>query len=510
MLLRRPFSLRTRFMLSSTLLITLLMVIVVFFVERRQTAVILEQARDHGAALAKAVADLSITPLLYYDTVALQQNMEKTAGEPDILYAIIFSRNAEALASNQDAQRFSEELFELDTDMSRLEEGQVSIHTHQFPFPSPQPADIEVLEIVAPILAGENELWGAVKLGLSLEQLNAELRRTRIGLASLGFLGLALGTLGAMLLAKRISSPLETLVEGTIKVSQGDLHHRIHMAPGDEIGELAANFNQMTAQILEDRREIEKTSRRLIEVEKLATIGRLAAAMAHEIRNPLTAIKLNIQKVGKNPSLPHQEREKLAIAESGIQQVERIVKELLDYARAPKLTKNFFSLQALLEDALRFVQDQLEEKKVRVVQEFAIELPPIYVDGDKLRQAFLNILLNSGEAVSTNGTVIVRTALVEKDGKKQAMVQIEDDGAGIDENELKSIFEPFFTTKSLGTGLGLSNARKVVELHNGTVEATSTVSVGTTITIRLSYSEVEIDSESTDIRREPHEVYPSH
>ena len=90
------------------------------------------------------------------------------------------------------------------------------------------------------------------------------------------------------------------------------------------------------------------------------------------------------------------------------------------------------------------------------------------------------------------------------------MVQIEDDGAGIDENELKSIFEPFFTTKSLGTGLGLTNARKVIELHDGTVEATSTVSVGTTITIRLSYPEVETDGEPTDIRKEPHEVYPSH
>ncbi|HEX9726212.1 MAG TPA: histidine kinase dimerization/phospho-acceptor domain-containing protein, partial [Vicinamibacteria bacterium] len=336
-------------MLSSTLLITLLMVIVVFFVERRQTAVILDQAREHGAALAKAVADLSVTPLLYYDTVALRQNMEKTAGETDILYAIIFSRNGKALASNQDAERFSEELFELDSEMGQLEQRQVRMGTRQFHFQSPEAADIEVLEIVAPIVAGEGELWGAVKLGLSLEQLNAELRRTRIGLVSLGFLGLALGTLGAMLLAKRISSPLETLVEGTIKVSQGDLNHRIHMAPGDEIGELASNFNQMTAQILQDRREIEETSRRLIEAEKLATIGRLAAAMAHEIRNPLTAIKLNIQKVGKSPSLPNQQREQLAIAESGIQQVERIVKELLDYARAPKLTKNFFSLQAVLE-----------------------------------------------------------------------------------------------------------------------------------------------------------------
>jgi signal transduction histidine kinase len=106
--------------------------------------------------------------------------------------------------------------------------------------------------------------------------------------------------------------------------------------------------------------------------------------------------------------------------------------------------------------------------------------------------------------------VTVRTFRVEQDGKKQAMVQIEDDGAGIDEKGLKSMFEPFFTTKSLGTGLGLTNARKVVELHHGTVEASSTVSIGTTITIRLSYPEVEEDGEPTAIRKEPHEVYPGH
>ena len=395
MLTRHPLSLRSRFILSSTVLITLLMIIVVFFVERRQTAVILDQVREHGAALAKAVADLSVTPLLYYDTVALQQNM-KAAEDPDILYAIIFSRNAKALASNQDARRsFPAELFEMGAEMGRIEEGRVLMGSLTFETPASSDnesmQEIEVLEIVAPILAGEDELWGAVKLGLSLEQLNAEIHRTRIGLVSLGFLGLALGTLGAMFLAKRISSPLETLVEGTIKVAQGDLNHRIHIAPGDEIGELAANFNQMTAQILEDRREIERTSRRLIEVEKLATIGRLAAAMAHEIRNPLTAIKLNIQKVGKSPSLAAHEKEQVQIAESGIHQVERIVKELLAYAREPILTKDFFSLDNPVDDALKFVKDQLEDKNVRIVKEYASDLPLILVDGDKLRQAFLNI-----------------------------------------------------------------------------------------------------------------------
>ena len=529
MLTRRPLRLRSRFILSSTVLITMLMIIVVFFVERRQTAVILAQAREHGAALAKAVADLSVTPLLYYDTVALQQNMEKAAEGPDILYAIIFSRNAKALASNQDARRsFPAELFEMGAEMGRLEEGRVMMGSLTFETPGPNDNEasqkIEVLEIVAPILAGEDELWGAVKLGLSLEQLNAEIHRTRIGLVSLGFLGLALGTLGAMFLAKRISSPLETLVEGTIKVAQGDLNHRIHIAPGDEIGELAANFNQMTAQILEDRREIERTSRRLIEVEKLATIGRLVAAMAHEIRNPLTAIKLNIQKVGKSPSLASHEREQVAIAESGIHQVERIVKELLAYAREPTLTKDFFSLDSLMDDALKFVQDQLQEKNVRIVKEYAPDVPLLLVDGDKLRQAFLNILLNSAEAVGAGGKIVVRTALAPatlatpetpaiEDGEKRrrAMVQIEDNGAGIKETELKSVFEAFFTTKSLGTGLGLTNARKVIELHDGTIDVKSAVSVGTTVTMNLSYEDGHPASHKPGVAtKDSHEVHSSH
>ena len=527
MLTRRPLSLRSRFILSSTVLITLLMIIVVFFVERRQTAVILDQAREHGAALAKAVADLSVTPLLYYDTVALQQNMEKAAEGQDILYAIIFSRNAKALASNQDARRnFPAELFEMGAEMARLEEGRVLIGSLTFETPGPNDPEasqkIEVLEIVAPILAGEEGLWGAVKLGLSLEQLNAEIHRTRIGLVSLGFLGLALGTLGAMFLAKRISSPLETLVEGTIKVAQGDLNHRIHIAPGDEIGELAANFNQMTAQILEDRREIERTSRRLIEVEKLATIGRLVAAMAHEIRNPLTAIKLNIQKVGKSPSLASHEREQIAIAESGIHQIERIVKELLAYAREPTLTKDFFSLDSLMDDALKFVQDQLQEKNVRIVREYAPDVPLLLVDGDKLRQAFLNILLTSAEAMGAGGKVVVRTALVPalatpetpaiegREKPRRAMVQIEDDGAGIEEKELKSIFEAFFTTKSLGTGLGLTNARKVIELHNGTIDVKSALSVGTTVTINLSFEDGHPASHKPGVAtKDSHEVHSS-
>lgn len=507
---RVPLRLRTRFILSSTALITLLMVIVVFFVERRQTEIIYQQSREHGAALARAVADLSVNYLVHYDILGLQQNMERAAEDEDVLYAIIFNRNAETLAANEQARSaFPPELLEMDAEMGRLEGGQILMGTHIFRTGEDH-NEIEVLEVAAPVLVGEdNKLWGAVKLGLSLEPLNAEIHRTRIGLISLGFLGLTFGTLGAVFLAKRISSPIETLVEGTVKVAQGDLHHRIPIAPGDEIGELASNFNQMTVQILEDRRQIEETSRKLIEAEKLASIGRLATAMAHEIRNPLTAIKLNIQKVGQNPSLGALEREQVQIAESGIRQVERIVKEILDYARAPKLTKDRLSLDTLMEDALRFAEEQLDEKRVDVIREYDPGLAPMRVDGDKLRQVFLNLLLNSAEAVRSGGRIIVRICRTERDGRRCAEIQIEDNGCGIKEEDVDSIFEPFFTTKSLGTGLGLTNARKVIELHEGRLEVESIVSVGTTVTIVLPYEQPQ-PNEMTELPEEQHEIHPSH
>ena len=334
-------------------------------------------------------------------------------------------------------------------------------------------------------------------------------RRLRIGLISLGFLGLTFGTLGSVLLANRITRPLESLVEGTLRVARGDLSHRIDVPPGDEIGELAANFNRMTAQILEDRQQIEETSRKLIQAEKLATIGRLATALAHEIRNPLTAVKLNIQRIAQHPALNDAELEQIGIAESGIHQVEKLVKDILSYARAPKLTKSQFRIDNLLEDALRFVEEPLEEKKIRVDLDFG-ELPAIEVDGVQLRQAFLNVLLNATEAVATGGTIRVCARLRAAEAGDEMVIEVEDDGSGIEAGDLGSIFDPFFTTKSLGTGLGLTNARKVVELHSGRIEVDTEVGRGTTIRVvipRAPGREAPLD-ECTET--EVHEVHSGH
>ena len=504
-----PLGLRDRFILSSTALITLLMSVVIFFVEMERTAALKERAEDHASAIAQMMADLSENRLMYYDLVALQQNVERVTEDEDVLFAIIFNRDAQSLAANQAARElFPEELFVLDNEMGHLERGHVL--KGESGFETSDGRNVEVLEVVAPVFV-EDELWGAVKLGLSLEEVNAEIQRTRLGLISLGFLGLTFGALGSVLLASRISRPLESLVEGTIRVAHGDLQHRIDIPPGDEIGELAANFNRMTAQILDDREKLAEASTKLSEAEKLATIGRLATALAHEIRNPLTAVKLNIQKIGHHPALNDAEREQVGIAEAGIQQVEKLVKDILSYARAPQLYKDRFDLENLVDDAIRFVEGPVEDKRIELVKDYA-NLAPIDVDGDQLRSAFLNTLLNATEAVANGGVIHVTTKLEETETGTWAVVAIEDNGAGIEDGDFNAIFDPFFTTKSLGTGLGLTNARKVVELHGGSIEVASQAKVGTTITIRLPYvpSSPTRVSDGNESLTEIHEVHPSH
>jgi signal transduction histidine kinase len=434
--------------------------------------------------------------------------MEYAAEDADVLFAIIFNKNGRALAANEEAETiFPPELFEMGSEMGRLERGRVL--AEEVVFDTTDGGSMDVLAVVAPVFVNE-ELWGAVKLGLSLEKVNAEIQRLRIGLISLGFLGLTFGALGSVLLANRISRPLESLVEGTIRVARGDLSHRIDIPPGDEIGELAANFNRMTSEILDDRQKLEEASRKLMEAEKLATIGRLATALAHEIRNPLTAVKLNIQRIAQHPALNETELEQIGIAESGIHQVEKLVKDILSYARAPKLTKSPFRIDNLLEDALRFVEEPVEEKSIRVVLELE-DVPAIEVDGVQLRQAFLNVLLNATEAVSTGGTIRV-SARFRRDGERDAIaIEVEDDGSGIEERDLGSIFDPFFTTKSLGTGLGLTNARKVVELHSGRIEVETEVGRGTTVRIWIPVAPGEgAATEEGVTETEVHEVHSGH
>jgi signal transduction histidine kinase len=263
---------------------------------------------------------------------------------------------------------------------------------------------------------------------------------------------------------------LKELVDATVKISKGEFTQQIDIDSKDEIGNLAQSFNDMSYQLLLTRKRMEEANKKLIQAEKLASIGRISAGIAHEIRNPLTSVKLNIQKLSQSDRLDEIEKEHLSLSQEGIVQMEKFIKDLLDFTRASELNLNHFSIEQILDESIKIVADSLELKKIVLKKDYEQGLPRVLVDGDKMRQVFLNVLRNAYETAEEGGSIKVSLSLLKDESGKKIKVEIADNGSGIPPEKREIIFEPFYTTKSSGIGLGLPNARKIIEQHKGSIK----------------------------------------
>jgi signal transduction histidine kinase len=225
----------------------------------------------------------------------------------------------------------------------------------------------------------------------------------------------------------------------------------------------------MTAQLLRAREQTEEANRKLVQHEKLASIGRMAATIAHEIRNPLTSVKLNIQKMAEEDGLVEAVRPHLGLSLEGIDQIERFIKELLNFTRVSELSLERWPVDQIVEESVKVVREVLDQKGIAVERTCAPGLPAVLADADKLRQVFLNVLRNAHEALERGGRIGIACDAVRDGGRTMVRVRITDDGPGISEKDRPNIFEPFYTTKPSGFGLGLANARKIVEQHGGSI-----------------------------------------
>ncbi|MEW6139336.1 MAG: ATP-binding protein [Thermodesulfobacteriota bacterium] len=234
-----------------------------------------------------------------------------------------------------------------------------------------------------------------------------------------------------------------------------------------------------------DISERKRLEQRVLQHERLASIGQLASTIAHEIRNPLSAIKINIQILSKTLSLQGFDKERLEIAETEIKRLDRFVQDLLHFARPVKMRTALNSVWDILEECLALLADRLSEKKIKVIRHKPQHLQPIRVDFEKMEEVFLNILLNSLDAMQRGGEIDVSAGEDQNLNGPMTWVEIRDNGIGIPAAHVPMIFEPFFSTKTEGVGLGLSNVKKIVEAHCGSVEVDSRVNGGTSFKILL-------------------------
>ncbi|MCY4554043.1 MAG: ATP-binding protein [Candidatus Poribacteria bacterium] len=282
------------------------------------------------------------------------------------------------------------------------------------------------------------------------------------------------------LIGRNLTNPIKVLVDSTARVATGNLDEQCELKTHDEIGDLAAAFNQMT-------RDLKQSSDQLIQAERLATAGKMSASFAHEIRNPLSSMRMLAQMLMQKPEMSEeQHQQSLRYILEEIERIDTIVKGLMDFSGPTALNLTQQPLPPVLKAVLDLMEANLAHHKIQLELDLLPETPEIQFDSDKLKQAFMNVVLNAMEAMPQGGTLKVST-IVDED---RVGIKIVDTGIGIPEEDLGQLFEPFFTKKTRGTGLGLANVKRILEEHGGNVEIESALSEGTEVSLWLPLSVV--------------------
>lgn len=301
----------------------------------------------------------------------------------------------------------------------------------------------------------------------------------------------------------RIINPLQKMVVATQEIAKGDLSHKVEVNSKDEIGYLAESFNQMTEDLksanqkliewgktlekkVEERtKELTKMQAHLFQSEKLASLGKLSAGIAHEINNPLGGVLIysHLLLEDTDKSSPHYENLKKIVKETS--RCKDIVKGLLEFARPKDLEMSLIDINKLVDKSLSIMEGQALFQNIRVEKRYSSDLSKIVADSGQLQQVFMNIILNAAESMDGNGSLILFTSL-DKDSKNIS-IKFTDTGQGIKEEDKKRLFEPFFSTKEVGkgTGLGLAISYSIIQKHQGTIEVASQVGKGSTFTVKL-------------------------
>ena len=579
----------------------MLMVIIILLVGNRFTKSIRDEAQARGLAVAHNIAAVSTNALLTYNYIALEQNAEKASQGNDIVYVIILNKEKKVAAfSGHHGWQ------------GRYLDNPVNLNALAATGPLIQPdlwheTGERVLDLAVPVFIANSDIkWGTVRVGLSLERMYSQIRRTQLALVGIGSVALILGLVSAHLMAGHITQPLSRVVQATIAAADGDLDQQLEIHTRDEVEDLARNFNVMTREILAQREQLEEQfgeilqlknyndmvlasmtngvitldletrlvsanmaaesvlglenrnwqgvvfkdlwpednplvrllekcfqskspcrnqeisvdtgtgeqrtlmistsfledaredmvgalilinditelkvlEGRMRQADRLAALGTLSAGLAHEIRNPLSAIKTFVQLLPKKISNEAFLNKFQVTVPRELNRINDLIENLLELVRPPKMKFEAIALRDCLSQVADLYRDKLEEAKISLDVTKDVPLPEIWADGEHLVRAFSNLIINARQAMPEGGNLTIKATEVE-DWVKLEFI---DTGVGMDQVTRENVFNPFFTTKDSGTGLGLALTLKIIQEHGGDIDVTSILGSGTTFTLTL-------------------------
>jgi two-component system NtrC family sensor kinase len=342
---------------------------------------------------------------------------------------------------------------------------------------SPIPNELGCSTAACHAHTADAKVLGVLDVNLSMAQADAEIASSRMLMTALAVLAILSTSLILWWLNRRlVVKPVAALLEGTRRVAEGDLSTVIEAGDQHELGELAKAFNGMT-------KRLHETQNQLAQADKLASIGRLAAGVAHEINNPLTGVLTYATLLKKRMAAEGPDAEDLEVIIRETIRCRSIIRELLDFARPTPPARKPTNLNEVVRHSVAVVMTQLRLNQVSLALDLAPDLPLAFADANQIQQVLVNLLLNAADALGAGGGEI-RIGSKASEGFVELVV--EDHGEGIPIDLQPHLFEPFFTTKgNKGTGLGLAVSWGIVQSHGGTIAVDSAPGQGARFTVRI-------------------------
>ncbi len=463
-----------------------------------------DELREKGVFMSQIISQRAINYILFDEMVALNVLLDEVkAADESIEYILVCDPDCQIKAHTFDGL---------------VPEGLDKVHERQFKdnvisaHVQFKGSDKLIRDISIPLLEGS---IGFLRVGLTEDNIARTLDKATQTLLGMILILVVISLAGTFIFSYLVTSPVKDISNIADNLDMQSIREKkvmfasryprrvekvMGLLPGDEIDILVSRFNDMVDRLQKAYDEIENAQKKLIQSEKLASIGTLASGVAHEVNNPLAGIMHCISRIKKYPEKKDEAEKYLELMEEAARKMESVVKNLLDFARQPDYQKEDIDPKEALKNALSLAKHRLEKERIEV----ALNSCPhdILITGNKnqLEQVFLNLIINSIDAITErkdqsnkfSGEIQVSCGLMESNDKK-FRIQIKDNGKGIPNENLNKIYDPFFTTKSpgKGTGLGLSVSMNIIRDHEGDMDVKSENNSGTIVTIILPVKSIQ-------------------
>ncbi len=462
-----------------------------------------QESQKRGLYIARSIAEEAVEPYLYEDFIAMQKLVDAVRRiDATVEYVFIVDGDGRVLVHS-----FPETVPQELVAANRLAPGDsLSVRLIR---PVEEPERL-IRDIAVPL----ESLPATVRVGIEEHRILAQVMHTLRTLLTMVGVFLVVGIVGALVFALFITRPIRAISRVADRLNLDALKARSQprirvrekflgrlpmlFRARDELDDLADRFNGMIDRLEDAYEELEAAYTKLVQSEKLASVGTLAAGIAHEINNPIAGMQNCLHRLSRDPGNVEQNRRYLELMQEATEKIERVVQGLLDYTRQDALAFEWTDVAEVVEKAVVLVTYQLEKSCITVTRDIPENLPPIWASAGHLQQVLVNLLLNSIDAIverseqdpTCDCRIVIRAAVgsvPEGDGEEMLELMVEDSGIGIDEENLPKVFDPFFTTKEIGkgTGLGLAVCYKIVQSHGGDIQIKSRVNQGTCITVKL-------------------------